>query len=54
MISNNSQNNTFKVIPLCVKKNKVLKMDYIEWSAGSNPDAKQIAQVSYGTWTRTK
>ena len=53
IISDDDDNDTFILSPLCVKKNIVNKMDSISFEAGqSRTNPKQIAQVSYSTWKR--
>ena len=52
VISNDSDNDTFLYTPLCVKKGKVYKMDGINWEAGTIPENKQNAQVSWSEWVR--
>ena len=54
LVNNTRNNDTYNFVPTCIKKNNVLKMDSINWEAGTIPDTPQVAQVSYSTWTRTK
>ena len=52
MVSNSPDNDVFNFIPFKQKYNKVLQMNYVNYEAGTLPNTKQNAQVSYGTWTR--
>lgn len=53
VVSNDADNDTYVLTPICVKNGIVKKMDYINFEAGSKPlEPRQVAQVSYGTWTR--
>lgn len=52
MVSNDTDNDTFVFTPLCVKNGRVCKMDGVNWEAGTNPETKQNAQVSWSELTR--
>ena len=52
MVSNDSDNDTFLFTPICVKKGRVCKMEGVNWEAGTIPNTRQVAQVSWGEWVR--
>ena len=52
MVNNTSDNDTFNFTPFCVKNNKVITMECINWEAGTIPNTSQNAQVSWSKWVR--